>query len=247
MQARQRTAAAVALAVLATLLVWWGANTGEPLLTPPSGTLDPFADPPEPLPTPSEDVVEGAEAVMERGDDAPLDVSWLLYVGVAVVLAAIAMLLRALLRPLGAVDQPPEPGDDLALDQLVEATAQPSQDEALAQREPRDAVVACWVAVEDGVERAGLERSPAETSEDLTRRVLGQWQVDQGAIARLAGLYREARFSRHAMTEPDRAAALAALERINTDLRSAARARDEAAAGDLPAPQAQPADDGDAR
>jgi hypothetical protein len=45
-------------------------------------------------------------------------------------------------------------------------------------------------------------------------------EVDSGATGRLAGLYREARFSDHEVTEDDRAAALAALDQIHADITS---------------------------
>lgn len=223
-----RTVTVVAVSVLGCLLIWWGAAAGDPLLRPPSSTLNPpditRASASPSIPEPTE---PPPQAVQEEG--VAQDVGWLVYAVIAAALLLIALIVRALLRRRGAPQAPPREVPD-ELDVLVEATSQRSLAAAMAEGDPRNAVVACWVALEDGVERAGLDRSPAETSEDLTARVLGQWQVDQGAISRLAGLYREARFSRHPMTEADRDAAREALDRISSGLRAAARARAQAEA-----------------
>jgi len=51
--------------------------------------------------------------------------------------------------------------------------------------------------------------------------VLAHFLVDASTIESLAALYREARFSVHEMGEADRERAVAALERLLADLRSA--------------------------
>ncbi len=91
---------------------------------------------------------------------------------------------------------------------------------------PRNAIVECWLRLEEAVARAGLEPDPAETSMELTTRVLARYAVGDTALAELAGLYREARFSTHPLQERHREAAIAALTRIRTELargRTAAR------------------------
>lgn len=88
---------------------------------------------------------------------------------------------------------------------------------------PRDAIVACWVRLEETAARAGLARTASETATELTERLLRHYEVDPTALRRLAGLYREARFSEHRMTDGDRAAARAALQRVGADLLASAR------------------------
>ncbi|CAN5742009.1 hypothetical protein BH24ACT5_BH24ACT5_31580 [soil metagenome] len=83
---------------------------------------------------------------------------------------------------------------------------------------PRDAIVACWVELERELTRAGYHDDPAETSSELTTRVLETYTVDQPAIHELAALYREARFSTHETTESHRASALAALVALQAQL-----------------------------
>ena len=46
--------------------------------------------------------------------------------------------------------------------------------------------------------------------------------ADPAAVSRLAGLYREARFSEHELTEADRPAALEALDAIHRTIGAAA-------------------------
>lgn len=68
-----------------------------------------------------------------------------------------------------------------------------------------------------------MERHEWETSSEYTLRILDLVAADTAAVTRLAGLYREARFSTHELTEADRAAALAALDEIHRTIRAPAR------------------------
>ncbi len=97
----------------------------------------------------------------------------------------------------------------------------------LRSGEPRNAIVACWVDLEDSASAAGLPRHPAETAAEYTIRVLHTWDVAPAALGGLAELYREARYSRHPITEEHRADAITRLTTIHEDLQ---RVADEAAA-----------------
>jgi Domain of unknown function (DUF4129) len=110
-------------------------------------------------------------------------------------------------------------------DELVE-----SAEERLAllrSGEPRNAIVACWVDLEDSASAAGLPRHPAETAAEYTIRVLHTWDIAPAALGGLAELYREARYSHHPVTEEHRAQAIARLTTLHGDLQ---RVADEAAA-----------------
>lgn len=101
---------------------------------------------------------------------------------------------------------------------------------ALRDGSPRNAIVECWLALEASVETAGVEYDPALTSSELTSTVLQRFPVDAAAVERLGALYREARFSTHELAEPERLAALDALDAVHAGLRRAARTRPTAVA-----------------
>lgn len=106
--------------------------------------------------------------------------------------------------------------DDLAT--LVAADAE-AQRNVLTSGAPRNAIVACWLRLESLTVDAGFERDPSDTSEEFTSRVLSQFAIDGAAVARLAALYRKARFSSHEMGEDERADAVEALDAVHRGLR----------------------------
>ena len=85
---------------------------------------------------------------------------------------------------------------------------------ALLRGDPRNAIVACWMQLERDATAAGLGRHDAETSQEYVERVVAAASVDRVPIGELAALYREARFSRHPVTDGHLAGAAAALERV---------------------------------
>lgn len=85
---------------------------------------------------------------------------------------------------------------------------------ALAEGDPRNAIVACWMRLERDAAEAGLPRHEAETSLEYVARVVASASVDAGPIDELGALYREARFSRHDLTPDHRRRAADALERV---------------------------------
>jgi hypothetical protein len=100
-----------------------------------------------------------------------------------------------------------------------------AQFDALADGEPRNAIVACWLRLEDDVAAAGWPRHAAETSAEYTTRVLAAVGLDGEAVTALAALYREARFSTHTLGEADRSRATAALRAVHGSLRPRDTAR----------------------
>lgn len=95
---------------------------------------------------------------------------------------------------------------------------------ALQAGTPENAVVACWVQLEEEIHAAGVPSDDTRTSTEVVGAVLSRYDVDPAALSRLAALYREARFSAHALTEQHRASAADALTAIHVDLRRAAAA-----------------------
>jgi hypothetical protein len=83
---------------------------------------------------------------------------------------------------------------------------------------PTDAVIACWVALEEASASAGVARDPSETPAEFTVRVLGVGGISEPQLDRLGQLYREARYSTHGSSEEARAEARAALLRLRDEL-----------------------------
>lgn len=94
-----------------------------------------------------------------------------------------------------------------------------SQRAALSSGSPRNAIVTCWLRLEQAVIDAGLERDPAHTSAEFTARVLAAYTLDPQPLDSLAALYREARFSRHDITEAQRERAIRDLDALHDSLR----------------------------
>ena len=169
-------------------------------------------------------------AELTEHQHAVVDLSWLsgllAWTALAVLVLALA---RALVRGVPRAwqrrwraPQRPEAVDFevLPADALREALADDDESRrAVVERgEVREAIVACWQRLEEVVARCGVARRPAETATELVTRVLRTLDVDPRAVAALAALYQEARFSSHALGEDSRAAARAALEALRRDL-----------------------------
>ncbi len=97
--------------------------------------------------------------------------------------------------------------------------------------DPRTAVIACWVRLEEAAEEAGVPRLAGDTSTDLVSRLLrGDPAAGVPAIASadvldgFARVYREARFATHTVDERMRDQARAALRRLRGELTSLATA-----------------------
>lgn len=234
----KRGGIAVALTACALLLLAWAVSADPPRFTGELsgpdlgwGTDD---QPPEPSPLPTEELPEETELPEEWETPGWLQIlfhvlGWL--VGAAACVGAIYVLfliLRGLMRRRG----PQAPDNVAVLDFAARATGEQTQQRAATEGSPRNAVVACWVALEDAAEGAGLHRPASETSEEFTVRVLDHWDVDPGTVTELAQLYRTARFSRLELSEEHRIRAITALERVHNAIlerRAAEEAAKEAA------------------
>ena len=149
---------------------------------------------------------------------------------IALIIVVARLLQRAWAnRPRLRWARRPEANDFEPLDELAEAVVADAEAQMATLRsgEARNSIVACWLRLEAVVEDAGLEHDPALTSAELTAEVLARFDIDPAPADRLAALYREARFSAHPMSEPERAAAIVALEAIHDGLRRG-RAREAA-------------------
>ena len=231
---RSTVVVAVATTVVLLVLLVWSAGNGTPLVSAPQGsfgeprgesaTFD-FASP-----TQQEDAEQGENDAIERLANWSFNLTLALWL--AALLATILIVLRWLGRQRIEGQERREVAQEEELVALLEATSDEVRYQALSEGDPRNAVVACWVALEDAVHRSGLTPDRSETAAELTQRVLGRWDVDQAAITTLSEAYREARFSRHPVSEEQRTLAVDALERIHLDLRRRAREQEELEQGD---------------
>lgn len=210
---RGKVVAAALVTAFGLLVLLWSTGTGTPLVRPPQGSGGAPAVPP---PAPPPDPVEVTDVfTAEPPRESTLDVPW---EAILIGLVLLAVLIR-LLRWLLARDWEPEEvdisdeADEVAL--LLEATSEERRLRFLREGDARNAVVACWVSLEEAATRGGLARDPAETPAELTVRVLDAWAVPPEVVGRLADLYREARFSRHPVTEEMRLRAVQALESVH--------------------------------
>jgi Domain of unknown function (DUF4129) len=82
----------------------------------------------------------------------------------------------------------------------------------------REAIIACYAAMEASLATAGSPRRAADTPEELLNRAEDDGIIRTPAARRLTALFREARFSPHRLADAQRQAALAALGDIGHDL-----------------------------
>lgn len=84
--------------------------------------------------------------------------------------------------------------------------------------DPRRAVIACWVRLEEAAAAAGTPRRPGDTPTDLVARLLGAHQVSRPVLDEFAAVYREARYATHVVDEQMRAAAVRSLGHLRAEL-----------------------------
>jgi Domain of unknown function (DUF4129) len=113
----------------------------------------------------------------------------------------------------GPVAATPNTAEDLvaALDAGLEELSD-------TDRDPRRAVIACWVRLEQAAAAAGTPRNPGDSPTDLVGRLLAEQQVDARVLAALLEVYRQARYATHTVDDQMRAQARSALTRLRADL-----------------------------
>lgn len=161
----------------------------------------------------------------------PLDLLLLvptaLVFGVALVMVARLRLVRRrrqLTGRMGVRSSPvPDPGRPPDDEESGLAEALDEVARAIGRGNPRNAIVAAWVRLEQAVEGDHFPHRPEETPSELVERALASYHLDDGSIRRLAALYREARFSRHPLTEQHRREAAACLVGLLASLGARAR------------------------
>jgi hypothetical protein len=221
-------AGVVGLAAAVVGLVVFASSTGS--VRPISESTRTRTPPPLPTLTPTDEPMSSGQSAAPQSRE-PFDLpDWLVpllkvlvYAGTTLVVGAIVFLLvRLLLRFLRALRMPevePDNTEDwerVATERLTQAVD--SGLGALDSGSSADAIIACWVALEQAAATAGVARLPAETPSEFTVRVLALGNVSAADLDELAELYREARFSSHTSSESARHRARKALLRLRAEL-----------------------------
>lgn len=224
-------AGALAATLLVVVLAAWAADTGPEALFRGEGY--PRAEPvpttttATPTPTRPSQIRKGAE---QRPAEPP---KWLVVLGRLLEIGFLVALAYLVLRLLGwlrlrwrdRTPRPPPPAEvEFEVLDPPRAAAEamvrdaPAQLDLLHEGTPRNGIVACWHRFEVQAAEAGVGRRPWETSSEFTLRLLDLVSADHTAVSALARLYREARFSDHAIGEDARGEARAALAQVHDEL-----------------------------
>ena len=139
---------------------------------------------------------------------------------ILVLLAAVAACVVLLRRRQPGQDAVPEEAS------LAEGQRSDLQDAVSSGRralagldDARAAIIACYLAMERSLARAGAAQAAADTPDEFLARAAADGLVRGAAAGELTGLFYEARFSAHQLTAAERDAARDALERLAADLR----------------------------
>lgn len=148
------------------------------------------------------------------------------WTAVALVVLFVVFCLVVVVRAwLGARDHRTPAADDapdLDLESVARAVTGDASDRlaALSAGTPAEGIIAAWSHLEVTLRAAGVPLPPSRTSSEVSLDVLRRYAVDPETLATLAGLYREARWSHHPLTEADRARAATAYRSLDADLRA---------------------------
>lgn len=225
----RRTVVVSMAALLVAITLVWAASSG------PAGVLG------SPTERPADRSTTTAEPIRPQDDETtqardqrvepsrPLDLAaWLQravgLLAVAAGFVVLAAMARALVQRVTrmlpdkqlVLDLEPLPESDAGREAMRERAE--VHREALATGDVRNAIVACWVRLEETAGEAGVTRAPAETATEFVVRFLHALDVDPRPVAALARLYQEARFSSHDLPTDARDRAREALDAIAAEL-----------------------------
>jgi len=143
---------------------------------------------------------------------------------VLMVLVVIGTAVASRRRGSGEVQYP--------VDDVADVPATPSAGESLARaaevglaeigdltREPREAIIACYAAMERELTRVpGAVPQDCDTPSEVLARAVDNRALRADSATELVELFEEARFSPHVMSEAHRDAAMSVLERVLAEL-----------------------------
>lgn len=182
---------------------------------------------PRPMPTMPQQTSKGTASIRPLpAHGAPPDLSWVKWVLLGVVIAAVLVVLAIIVMRLLAVRKmyDARPDDeievaDAALPDLptLQQGAARAEERLLAIGNPTDAIIAAWLALEEAADSSGVHRQPSQTPTEFTADVLGRTGVPAEPVQTLLGLYLRARFA----AQPSSDQELATARRCIRDLATA--------------------------
>jgi Domain of unknown function (DUF4129) len=143
---------------------------------------------------------------------------WPVITGLAIAVAVVLALVVLSRRRLSAG---PVRDRGNRLTRLLESLAAGS-DALDAGGEPREAIIACYAAMERGFAAAGSAPAAADTPAEVLARAARAGIVRSGPGEVLTGLFRRARYSTQPITSGDAGAAASALAQMRADLTASA-------------------------
>jgi hypothetical protein len=149
---------------------------------------------------------------------------WLPTLIVAALTAAGAVTAWYLLRPGRRRALTGQGAASAGAGELVEE----SLDVLLRERDPRQAVIRAYAAMEVSFGRRGFPRHAFEAPLEYLARVLGQLRIRPARVAALTELFELARFSHHPITEAHRTEAIDLLRAIRDELTALGEAGERA-------------------
>ncbi|HEX5535019.1 MAG TPA: DUF4129 domain-containing protein [Actinomycetales bacterium] len=225
----------IALALVSVVVVAAGpAQFGEPRLSILAGIEPPFQLSPG---------LRGAVDRPREQTDAGLP-GWTSVLWILAVIAVLVLVVRWAVRLLRAAearsavrnpdDDTPEALAPLAAVRRAVRKASDVLTRPVPAGQEGDAVVRCWLALEDAAAQAGTVRKAAQTPTEFTMTLLAEHNADEVATAQLLRLYHRARFGslgsrpldHHAVQE-----ARTALARIDASLARSAQLQDHDVTG----------------
>jgi hypothetical protein len=149
----------------------------------------------------------------------PHEAGWGTYITILVALLALIALAVVLLRRGEDIDVDAEVQDEDEVQDETVARAVVAGRAAVRDRtitDPREAIVACFAAMEQALAGVGGDVTPraADTPQEVLRRGVAGARLPEKPATELLGLFRVARFSKHPVRESDRDNADRALEAI---------------------------------
>jgi hypothetical protein len=131
----------------------------------------------------------------------------------AIVVLAVKALRSRRLEALPELQPPAEEYGDTLQDAILGG-----QRALLELDDARAAIIACYVAMEESLARAGAARARAETPDELLAKAAKELLISPGPASRLTSLFYEARFSSHPLDDGDKQVAEQALAELATEL-----------------------------